>query len=167
MSGRLLPAVLAVLAAVAAWLTPGLQAVVDADTRARVGGLPAWWLLAALVAGFAGAVLGRRLPAGRLWPLALTAFVCLPWLPGAVPPAFLIWQGPMATLVWILVAIGLAAPFASRRARPSSGGCARAFVNEHTFRGSRSAPPDGSLAAVVRTRVKIPQGRQPSERGAG
>jgi hypothetical protein len=154
-SGRLLPAVLAVLAAVAAWLTPGLQAVVDADTRARVGGLPAWWLLAALVAGFAGAVLGRRLPAGRLWPLALTAFVCLPWLPGAVPPAFLIWQGPMATLVWILVAIGLAAPFASRLTHP-------ALVD------ARRAPwivaavvASASLAGAWTLRGILPEGDEP------
>lgn len=134
MSGRLLSAILGTLAALAAWLTPSLQAVVDADTRARVGGLPPWWLLAALLAGFLGPILVRRVPASRLWPLALTAFVCLPWLPGPVPPAFLIWQGPMATLVWVLVVIGLAAPLAAR-------------VTHSWFADARRAP--WLMAAVV------------------
>jgi hypothetical protein len=101
---------LALLGALAAWVTLGVQAVVDEHTRARVGVLPSWWLLASFLIVFAGATAVRRLPPARLWPLALTTLVCLPWLPGAVPAAFLIWYGPMAAAVWGFVVVGLAAP---------------------------------------------------------
>ncbi|HTM33925.1 MAG TPA: hypothetical protein VL263_21580 [Vicinamibacterales bacterium] len=107
MNARLVSIALATLAAVAAWLTLGIQAVLDDGTRARLGVLPEWWLLGALWAAFAGVVWWRRLAPSRLWPLALTALVCLPWLPGPIPAAFLIWYDGLATAVWLFAAIGL------------------------------------------------------------
>src|SRR6476619_5512135 len=110
MHRRLVSIALATLAAVAAWLALGIQAVIDDGTRARLGVLPGWWLLGALWAAFAGVVWWRRLAPSRLWPLALTALVCLPWLPGPIPPAFLIWYDGLATAVWLFAAIGLLIP---------------------------------------------------------
>ena len=84
MKARLVSLALATLAAIAAWLTLGLQTVIGEGTRVRLGVLPAWWLLGALVAAFAGVVWWRQIAAARLWPLALTGLVCLPWLPGPI-----------------------------------------------------------------------------------
>jgi hypothetical protein len=52
---RALPVLLAVLGAVAAWLSLGVQAVVDASARTRIGALPPWWLLHSSIAAFGGA----------------------------------------------------------------------------------------------------------------
>lgn len=54
MFARSVSLALATLAAVAAWLTLGLQAVIDDSTRARVGVLPPWWMLGALALAFVG-----------------------------------------------------------------------------------------------------------------
>ena len=153
---RLLPTGLAALAALAVWLSLGVQAVVDASTSARVGALPPWWFLAVLEGLLVGAVLIRRMPASRLWPLALSALVCLPWLPGRIPPAFLIWYGPMAGLVWLTVMLGLAGPLV--RERLPSAWIAKA---------ARSAWLCAALAAVAfamgawALRARIPAGDEP------
>lgn len=110
MSERITAVALACLAAVAAWLTAGALAVTDAATSMRVGLLPPWWTLAVLLVTFVGAVLLARVSVSRLAPLALTGVILLPWLPGPVPPAFLLWHGPLAVLVWGLVLLGLLAP---------------------------------------------------------
>lgn len=52
------------------------------------------------------------------WPLAIGALIFLPYLPGPIPSAFMLWQGPLEVAVWILVAAGLC--FA-RVARAGSG----------------------------------------------
>lgn len=111
---RVVPLALATLAGLAAWLSLGVLAVVDRASGARVGILPPWWMLAALVGLLALAVVVRKWPTSRLMPLALTILPCLPWLPGRLPPAFLIWYGPPATLVWGLVVLGLVAPTLAR-----------------------------------------------------
>jgi hypothetical protein len=102
----------ATIGATAAWLSLGVQAVVDAGTRARVGALPPWWVLVGFLAVAVTLVRWRRLPSTRLWPLTLTLLVCLPWLPGPIPPAFLIWYGPIGLVVWGVVAVGLVLPHA-------------------------------------------------------
>ncbi|MDH4067079.1 MAG: hypothetical protein OEW19_21985, partial [Acidobacteriota bacterium] len=117
MLARAVPLALALIASVSAWLSLGVLAVVDRGTRARVGVLPPWWLLAALMAVFVLTVMLRRLPLVRVLPLALTIFPILPWLPGHIPAAFLIWYGPPAVLVWILVVLGLASPVLASVAR--------------------------------------------------
>lgn len=107
---RAVPLALATLAGLGAWLSLGVLAVVDRAGGARVGALPPWWLLGVLIGLFAAAVAIRRWPTARVLPLALTLLPCLPWLPGRVPAAFLIWYGPLASVVWLFVALGLAAP---------------------------------------------------------
>ena len=119
---------LATLAAAAAWLSTGLLAVTGEDARLRVGVLPPVWLLGVIWIALAGATWLRRIPPARLAPLVLTALLVLPWVPGAIPPAFLIWYGPLAAVVWGFVAAGLvlsALPPAPAR---------------HLFRDPRRAP---------------------------
>lgn len=45
----------------------------------------------------------------QAWPLALSLLIWLPFLPGHIPMAFLLWQGPLEGVVWLLVAAGLIA----------------------------------------------------------
>lgn len=107
---RAAPLALATLAGLSAWLSLGALAVVDRSIGARVGSLPPWWLLAVFVAAGVGVVAWRGFSTRQLLPLALTILPCLPWLPGGVPPAFLIWYGPPAVLVWVLAIGGVLAP---------------------------------------------------------
>ncbi len=102
-----------------AWLSLGAVAVTDAASRTRIGVLPSLWILALAIAAFVGVVLVVRPQARRALPLALALVLWLPWLPGEIPPAFLIWSGPVAWLVWAAVALGLAEP-----ALKSAGGIA-------------------------------------------
>ena len=112
---RVVPVALAALAGMAAWLSLGFLAVADPAGQLRVGLLAPWWVLVVFQAAALGVVVLGRVPTARMWPLALTALVCLPWLPGRVPPAFLTWYGPLSRLVWALVVLGLAVPALARR----------------------------------------------------
>jgi hypothetical protein len=109
-SAEVRSAALAAFAAASVWVSLGTMMVLDARTLARAVALPPLWLLGAMAA--AGAVVSVRLrwPPSRLWPLALTVLLWLPYLPSRVPAAFLIWDGPIEGLVWTAVAAGLLAP---------------------------------------------------------
>jgi len=45
----------------------------------------------------------------QVWPLAISLVLWLPFVPGPVPKAFLIWQGPIEAVVWAIVIVGLLA----------------------------------------------------------
>jgi len=96
------------LAAASGWVSLGTMAAVQADTRARIVSLPPWWCLVVFVV-VAGAVAWRaRLAPRTAWPLAMTAVLWLPFIPGPVPAIFLAWQGPIEGLVWAVVAVAIA-----------------------------------------------------------
>jgi len=114
MMARIVTVALAGLAGLAAWLSLGVLAVVDTGSRARVGVWPPWWALVLLLGLAIGVVAVRRPSPARVVPLGLTALLCLPWLPGRIPPAFLVWYGPLARLLWALVGLGLVAPVIGR-----------------------------------------------------
>ena len=107
LAARLGPPILAAAAGASAWMSLGALAVVDASTRARIGALPPFWTLAVLVGLAAAAAWAARLSLARAWPLALTLLIWLPWLPGRLPAAFLIWHGPVVWLIWIAAGLGL------------------------------------------------------------
>lgn len=98
---------LAALAGASAWLSLGVMAVVDPANGARVAALPPVWLLGTLMAAAAGMAWMVRLPLHRAWPLAIAGLVWLPFVPGRVPDAFLMWHGPLEAAVWFAVAAGL------------------------------------------------------------
>ena len=87
----------------------------------RIGLLPvspfAWvtaLAAAAAVAGFARA-------GASLAPIWLLAFIIFPWSPLPVPPAFLVWSGPIRWLIWTAVAIAIVVTVvADRDRRPPS-----------------------------------------------
>ena len=85
------------------------MAVIQADSRTRIVALPPVYLLGLIVAGAASAGWFGLVEARRLRPFAVTALLWLPYVPGHVPSAFLIWQGPIEVLVWLAVAVGVTA----------------------------------------------------------
>ncbi len=86
------------------WVSLGTLAVLDATDLTRVGALPSPAWLAALAA--IGAATGAAVPVspGALAPLTALLCLWLPWLPLRVPPAFLLWDGPLEIAVWGWVA---------------------------------------------------------------
>ena len=138
---RLSPAAvgLAALAGLAAWVSLGTLAVASAAPGApRLGLLPPWWALGLLLAT---ALAGVSALDRRGWPRTpwlLSALTLLPWLPGPVPTAFLIWSGPIVWLVWAGVGVGLVAGH-DRGGRP----LARAVVDP------RRAPITAAAAGFV------------------
>ena len=95
------------MAGVSAWVSLGIQAITNGATLARVAAFPPLWLLAILSVTCAVAAIATRLSLARAWPLCISLLLWLPYLPGAIPAAFLIWQGPIEILVWIVVAAGV------------------------------------------------------------
>jgi hypothetical protein len=105
----------AAVAALAAWATFGALAIIGpGPSTARVGLLPSWWVLAALLAVAAIVSLIPRGPERPAPPRRFTsafvllasylALILLPWLPIPVPRAFLVWTGPVVAAVWAGVA---------------------------------------------------------------
>ena len=100
-----------VAAALALWASSGAVAFTDvASGGARVGVLPSpWWLLAALaVAGLVALIV--RATHMRPTVLWLAALLLLPWLPSPVPPAFMVWVGPLRLWLFALIACAVIVP---------------------------------------------------------
>lgn len=112
-----LASLLAGLAAgLSAWVSLGAMALVDPSRMTRLGALPPYpWLGALLVTGgLAGALAGRHI---WLAPLALLALPWLPWLPLPVPAAFLLWDGPLEGAVWGVALAGAVWPLVQGQLR--------------------------------------------------
>lgn len=98
---------LATLAGASVWISLATIAVTNTATMGRIAALPSIWWLAGLAAS-AGVLAGAvGLPVSRAWPLGLSLLLWLPYLPGQIPTAFLIWQGPLEGLVWVGIGIGV------------------------------------------------------------
>jgi hypothetical protein len=104
----------AVVAALAAWLTCGALTLTSlSPDGARVGLLQSpGWLVAWLAAAFLVLLISRT-SRGAL--LILGAVLVAPWLPGRVPAAAFIWTGPLRDWLWIVVIVAVVAPAAARR----------------------------------------------------
>ena len=100
--------ILALLTAVSLWLSAGTLAVIGGDTT-RIAALPSIWILVGLVVAAVAVARVFRLRAAGTWPLAISLLLWLPFFPGSIPAAFLIWQGPIEAIVWLVVAAGLIA----------------------------------------------------------
>lgn len=96
--------ILPLLTAVSIWLSAGI--VLGGDTG-RIAALPSIWTLIALLLAATVAARTLKLRASHTWPLAISVLLWLPYLPIPIPPAFLIWEGPVEVIVWIAVAVGL------------------------------------------------------------
>ena len=88
------------------WISSGSVAVID-EGGTRIGTLPEPWIggVAAALAALIGVL--ARLRFASATPLGLCAFLWLPWLPMRVPAAFLLWEGPLESLIWAAAVCGL------------------------------------------------------------
>ncbi|MGH9331890.1 MAG: hypothetical protein ACRD09_15735, partial [Vicinamibacterales bacterium] len=116
----------ALVAALAAWVTFGALAVTGPGPfTARVGVLPAWIVLALLVALTSASLIPhsalRRLTSAFVLPTSYLGLLLLPWLPLPVPRAFLVWTGPVTAAVWagVVAAVALARPWQWRTRLPA------------------------------------------------
>ena len=110
---RIAASIVALLAAASLWLSAGTVAVISGDTH-RVAALPSILVLLGLAVLAVVAAQSAKLRVEESWPLLVTLLVWLPFLPGAVPAGFLIWQGPAEGFVWVIAAAGLLAIRGSR-----------------------------------------------------
>ncbi len=69
-----------------------------------------------MIIGFAGAAWVLRLSKEAALPLLLSVILLLPWIPGGVPAAFLLWTGPVVSFVWLAI---IAAMVYAKRGRES------------------------------------------------
>ncbi len=100
--GRL---IVAGFAGTSIWLSLGTLVVTNGNTISRMAALPPMWLLPTLAAAVLVAFV-VCLPHSRGTPLLPSILIWLPYLPGRIPAGFLIWQGPLEALVWLLVLLG-------------------------------------------------------------
>jgi hypothetical protein len=108
---RLKAAAILLGVAAAAWMSQASVALTGEGPSDRLAFVPlsARALGISLLAGALAAAAARAgLP---LVPLGLLALTVLPWLPADVPPAFLLWSGPLALLLWVGLATAAAASF--------------------------------------------------------
>jgi hypothetical protein len=83
---------------VGTWAALGDVAPISAGSSARLGVLPPWWLLATLALGASALAGALRLDTRRAAPLYLALAALLPWWPGSIPTAFLVFAGPLGLL---------------------------------------------------------------------
>ena len=122
--------------------------------------LAPFWSLPLLIAIAGGAAAVMRWPRAVAWALAPVLVLWLPWLPLQIPPAFLIWEGPLETAVWIVAGLGALVAWASRDRVPS---LVPAWLRRSAPRAIVVAAFASSLAAsVVLARAdRIPSGDEP------
>jgi hypothetical protein len=114
---RLAASILALLTAVSAWLSAG---ILQGGGTTRIAALPSFWILAVLAVAFVAAVWIAKLRLEHAWPLAISLILWLPFLPIGVPAPFLIWEGPIEAVVWLVVIVGLIAARAGGMGSPAS-----------------------------------------------
>jgi hypothetical protein len=90
-----------------AWLSQGTLAFTSIGDS-RIALLPLSTSSALIAAGAATAVWVASRAGASLAPLLLLGLLALPWISSSVPPAWLIWSGPLALIVWGAIGLSLA-----------------------------------------------------------
>jgi hypothetical protein len=101
------PVIAAACAGFAAWISLGSLAVATASTGSRFGFLPPLWLVPVLMVACALGAWAFRITRSAALPLFFSLILVLPWIPGRIPPAFLLWTGPVVSGVWGAVILGI------------------------------------------------------------
>ncbi len=95
----------------------GAVALYGPGTSPRLALPGSLWTLILPAAGALAYVLIRRPTAREAAPLWLPAVALLPWLPLPIPPAALLWTGPLARVLVVVAIGGLIVSFGGRDAR--------------------------------------------------
>ena len=103
---RTAASILALVGGASAWLSAGSVGFTGGDAD-RVAALPPVFLLLLAIAAAVAAVSAARLRLNEVWPLAISLLIWLPFLPGGIPAAFMLWEGPLEPLIWAVVVAGL------------------------------------------------------------
>jgi hypothetical protein len=113
----------AACAGLSLWCSLGALAFTGAGSgAARVGLLPPLWLLALLVASLGTAAFFLRLPRSWSLPLFTSLVLVVPWLPGRVPDAWLVWTGHAVWWVWTGIGVAvLSLALTAGRTSPDGG----------------------------------------------
>ncbi len=106
-------------AAAAAWLSTATLGFTGA-AGVRLAILPLSVPVLLLAAAAAAAVVGLRRAGASLLPLALLAFLLLPWLPLSLPSAFLLWVWPLSLFLWIAVLMLMLVSLPREQAAPGA-----------------------------------------------
>lgn len=152
----LLPVSSAVAVGLGVWLSRAVMAVADTSAMPRrfVFLPPSWMGMAMCAAAVLACVWLATKPATRrlLFPLLFLFVLVLPWLPLPLPPAALIWTGPLRLWVWAgaLVAVVVAA-WPARRDDETSGGAVRTALGRTAswFTNPRTAAPIALCLALI------------------
>lgn len=141
-----------------AWLSLGVVAAIDPARGTRLLALPPWPWLAALVIGGGVVAPLLRLPGVAAMPLVLLALPWLPVVPGRVPPAFLLWDGPLEGAVWIAAMGGVAVLWWRARRRPDA---AFQIPDDTQARVAGLLALAAALGAWAVARPHVPAGDEP------
>lgn len=164
LSGWFAVAGLALGVALVAWLSGGALALVSGASSRRLGLLPGWGMPLLAAGGVTlVAVALRHLGGSRrvLLPLSFLLVLALPWLPASLPPAFLLWSGPLVKWVWVTAALAVIA--AAWPARSAMLLRAKAFLG-HPWRGAWTAAGLAFViygAAASQLTTVLPSGDEP------
>jgi hypothetical protein len=171
----LLPVSSAVAVALGVWSSRAVVAVADTSALPRRFAFlpPAWLGMAACAVAVLVCIWLATKPVTRrlLIPLPFLFVLTLPWLPVALPPAALIWTGPLRLWVWMggLLAV-VVAGWPARSAGEASGGAERTALARVAswFTNPRYAAPMALclalcvyLAGARAIRDLIPGGDEP------
>ncbi len=121
---RFAPHGAALLAALAAWLCQGTVGFAS-EGGARLAVLPVSAAAVLLSVAAGAAIYGWQWSGGSIRPVALLGFALLPWLPLPVPPAFLLWLGPLALVLWLAVLLLMLVPALVSALGPAAVGMRR------------------------------------------
>src|SRR5688572_20697636 len=162
---RIAASILALFSGASAFLSAGSVGFTSGGAD-RVAALPSVSILvlAMLAAAAAASVLRLRLQ--HAWPLAISALIWLPFLPGRIPASFMLWQGAVEGIVWTIVVAGLLyaqAAAVRRRGQAASADPPPAFAPEprHARWIAALLVVGGSLWAFTQVRNVVPTGDEP------
>ena len=154
---RTAASILAMLGGASAWLSAGSVGFTSGDAD-RVAALPSVSLLILAMVAAVVAAYVLRLRSQEAWPLAISALIWLPFLPGRIPAAFMLWQGPLEVIVWGLVIAG----FLYARAGAGPRNWVAMAVDPHRAPWVAAALVVGlSLIAFTQIRSVVPGGDEP------
>jgi hypothetical protein len=127
------------ITALAAWVSVATLGFAGAG-GVRIAVLPLSVPVLVMVAAAGAIVVSLGRAGASLRPLALLALLVLPWLPFAVPAAFLLWVRPLSWLIWVAVVPRCRTEAGSRRRSRPIRGPPRRFSRQRSSPSRHGGP---------------------------